>query len=311
MPGAPSGVRAGPDHVRAGAAPRPRPATRARTPAPIVRTAGSAGPSVHSGGLVSPSTPWGGRSYPESLHSRHHGGSVRPAQLPVYLWGTVIHSLWRTNGASTSRQSCPRAVPRSRALVPRLSTVLHRNIPSSATCIYISLVGVKAATPCCPRGWGEPPRNLGTRLGTTWGQVNWPVGKPCCIHRSASFSTGCVPSQCGQKMGADQAEKGLSTVSTTPTTTTQSRELRIDQKAGGGQICGQRRPDAGSNRLRPISLGCRWSTSDCLQQQAATGAAADRSGGSPLHRKSPHPGDGSKPRTRQQHRQQHTGGGYR
>ena len=273
---------------------------RARTPAPVVRTAGPARRSVHSGGRFSPSTPWGERSYPESLHRVHHCGGVRPAQSPVYLWGTVVHRLWRTEGPSTPRQSCPRAVPRTRALVPRLSTVLHRNIPSSTTSIRISLTRVKAATQCCRGGWGEPPQNLGTRLGKTWGQLNWPVGKPWYVHRRRSFSTGCVPRRCGQKMAADQPEKGLSTVSTTPTTTTQSRELRIDQKAGGAQICGQPEPDAGSNRLRPISLGCRWSTTDCPQQQAATGAATGRSGGSPLHWKSPHPGDGSKPRTRQQ-----------
>jgi len=52
---------------------------------------------------------------------------------------------------------------------------------------------VKAATQCCRWGWGELPQNLGTPLGTTWGQLNWPVGKPCCVHRGPGFSTAASP----------------------------------------------------------------------------------------------------------------------
>jgi hypothetical protein len=285
------------------------------TPAPVIRTAGSGRRCFHSLGLFPSSTPWGERSYPGSLHSVLHHGEVRPAQPPVHLWATVVHRLWRTERPSTRRQSCPRVVPRTRAVVPRFSPVLHSDVPSSTTSIRISPMRVKAATQCCRGGWGEVPQNLGTVLGTTWGQPNWPVGKPWHVHRRRSFSTGCVPSQCGQKMAADQPGKGLSTVSTTPTTTTRSRELRIDQKAGGGQICGQAHCDASSRRLRPISLGCRWSTSDCPQQQTATGAATGRSGGSsPTGRV---PTLGTVPNREPQRtpdstrQQQHTGGGYR
>jgi hypothetical protein len=211
---------------------------RARTPAPAIRTTGAATARVHSERCFSPSTPWGERSYPESLHSVRHDGGVRPAQLAVYLCATAVHSLWRTEGPSTPCQSCPPAVPRTRALVPRLSTVRHRDIPSSTTSIHISPERVKEATQRCQRGWGEPPSNLGTPLGKTWGQLNCPVGEASYVHSRRSFSTGGVPRQCGQKRAPDQRRKGLSTVSTTPTTTTPRIEPGHDRQAGGGQICG-------------------------------------------------------------------------
>jgi hypothetical protein len=186
-----------PARAAAAAAAPPIRESAARTAAQSIRTAGSAGEVVHRLPEFSPSTPWGGPSYPEPLHSGTSDRGVCPAHRPVYLWARIIHRLWRTEGPSTGRQSCPRSVPRIRVLVPRFSTVLHRNIPSSATSIRISLPRVKEATECCQRGWGELPPNLGTVLGKTWGQLNCPVGEARYVHSRPSLSTAGSPGQCG------------------------------------------------------------------------------------------------------------------
>ena len=186
----------------------------------------------------SPSTPWGERSYPESLHRLGHHGAVDAAHLPVGLWEETVHRVWTTEGPSTRRQGYPPAVPRTRPVVPSFCLVLHSNVHSSATSIHISLLRVKDDTRCCQRGWGEPGTILGTQLGKTWGQLNCPVGEGCYVHSPGSFSTGSPQVQCGQKSGSELGGMGLSTVSTRPTTTTPRIELGDDRKAGGRLICG-------------------------------------------------------------------------
>jgi hypothetical protein len=155
-----------------------------------------------------PSTPWGGPSCPDRVHSGGRSRSLVPGQPPVDSWTTPLHRLWTTAPSTGPPGRCPPAAHRLWAVVPSFARLLHSAVHCSATQRALSPGRVKGVTSRRPRGLWATWVNLGTPLGRSGSALCIGCAELSPVHRNPRLSTGSAHRRGGQNSCSELRKRG-------------------------------------------------------------------------------------------------------